>query len=183
MLVKLKDLGHVHEAALQISDQADHPLLGVLSGPQGLIFVVQLLLGSLNVAAFDELDSVLPLSELSKELLFLPLELFDPSLLGLLLLVEVVSPLNKGDKAFEVLQRVLLLQELRGLNLSEACDVNHLAEGVVEHLTLFRDESLSNVELCLPFLVVLKALLKFSQVNLGVFGWEECKILSLFLAF
>lgn len=183
MLIKLKDLGHVHESALQISDQADHSLLSVLCGPQGLVLIVQLLLGPLNMAALDELDTVLPLPELSEELLLLPLELFDSCLLGLLLLVKIVSSLNEGDETLEVLQRVLLLQQLRGIDLPETGDVNHLAEGVIEHLTLLGDEGLGNVKLGLPFLVVLKTLLQFTNVDLGVFGWEECKVLSLFLAF
>ena len=106
------------------------------------------------MAVLYELDTVLTLPKLSEELLLLPLELFDSCLLGLHLLDKIVSSLNEGDEALEVLQRALLLQKLKGLNLPETGDVNHFEEGVIEHQALLGDEGLSNVELCLPFLVV-----------------------------
>jgi hypothetical protein len=177
-----KDLGHVHEATLEVGDQAELALLALLDHPEVLIFIVELLLCALNVAAFDQLNAVLPLAKLSEELLLVALELLNLAFLLALGLVKVVGTLNESNQSLKVLEGVLLLEEVGGLDLSEPGNFNHLAEGVLEHLSFLADESLGHIELRLPLPVVLLALLELANVDVSALDGEHGEVLALLIA-
>lgn len=130
------------------------------------------------MAALDELDTVLPPSELGHQLILVSLELIDSCLLRLLLLIEIIGSFDEGNKAFKVLQGVFLVKELGSLDLSEAGDVDHLSEGGFKEHSLLSDESLGDVELRFPLLVVEVTVLQLGNVNLSVLRREQGEVLA-----